>query len=193
MAAADPERWVEEHGDCLYRFALLRVREPAVAEDLVQETFLAAIKGRDRFAGQSSERSWLVGILKHKIIDHIRKSVRERPVEFIDELPKQLEEQFEEHGYWRHDGGCGPKEWNTDDPTVLFQQKEFWQQMDDCLSRLPRRTADAFILREIDGSTGEEVCQVLGITPTNFWVLLHRARMQLRQCLETNWFEKGKT
>jgi RNA polymerase sigma-70 factor (ECF subfamily) len=191
MAGSDPERWVEEHGDCLYRFALLRVREPAVAEDLVQETFLAAIKGRDRFAGQSSERSWLVGILKHKIIDHIRKSTRERPVEFIEELPNQLAEQFDDHGYWRHDDGFGPKEWNTDDPTTLCQQKEFWQQLDDCLARLPRRTADAFILREIDGSTGEEVCQVLGITPTNFWVLLHRARMQLRQCLETHWFEKG--
>jgi RNA polymerase sigma-70 factor (ECF subfamily) len=192
MSGVDPERWVAEHGDCLYRYALLRVREPAVAEDLVQETFLAAIKGRDRFAGQSAERSWLVGILKHKIIDHIRKRVREHPVEDVAELPRPVEEQFDPHGYWRHDEGFGPKEWHTDDPTVLVQQKEFWQQLDDCLAHLPPRTAEAFIMREMDGTSGEEICQVLGISSTNFWVMLHRARLQLRQCLENNWFEKGQ-
>lgn len=185
---SDPDKWVDDHGDCLFRYALLRVREPAIAEDLVQETFLAALKAADRFTGKSSERSWLVGILKHKIIDHYRKSSREQPVEFIDDLPKTLEEDFAS-GYWRHDEGRGPKEWALDDPATPFQQKEFWTTLDNCLSHLPAKTAQAFILREVEDVDSEEVCKVLRVSATNLWVMIHRARMQLRKCLELNWFE----
>lgn len=189
MARVDPDRWVDEHGDCLFRYALLRVRDDSVAEDLVQETFLAGLKAAERFAGQSSERSWLVGILKHKIIDHIRKSCRERPVERLDELPKNLAEQFDEINHWRVDDGFGPKDWGPD-AAQACEQKEFWGVLDGCLSKLPARMAQAFMLREMEDAGSEEVCKALAITPTNLWVLLHRARMQLRQCLETNWFVK---
>lgn len=184
-------RWVDEHGDVLFRYAVARVRDAGIAEDLVQETFLAAIKGRERFSGQSSERSWLIGILKHKIVDHIRRSVRERPVESVEALPRPVAEEFDEHGYWRHDDGFGPTEWAVAGPTELSQRKEFWQVFNGCLGHLPERTAQAFTLRELDGMAGDEICKVLGVSSTNFWVMLHRARLQLRHCLEKNWFETG--
>lgn len=185
----DPDRWVAEHGDILFRYAMARVRETAIAEDLVQETFLAAWKGRQGFTGQSAERSWLVGILKHKIVDHIRRASRERQP-FADEpLPPTLADQFDGQGHWKLKEGAGPRPW-ADDAAALCQRQEFWQVLDGCLDKLPPRTAKAFILRELDGADGNEVCKVLNIAPTNFWVLLHRARMQLRHCLEQNWFGK---
>jgi RNA polymerase sigma-70 factor (ECF subfamily) len=185
--AIDPERWVEEHGDCLYRYALLRTRDSGVAEDLVQETFLAGLKSRESFAGQSSERTWLVGILKHKIIDHLRRVCRERDHGGEESMPRELEEQFDEAQHWRVRDGFGPKEWRVD-AQALFERKEFWAVLDRCLSGLPERTAHAFMLREMEEVETGEVCKVLNITATNLWVMLHRARMQLRRCIEINWF-----
>ncbi|MEI6085290.1 MAG: sigma-70 family RNA polymerase sigma factor [Verrucomicrobiota bacterium] len=183
----DPERWVVEHGDVLFRYALARVRDTAVAEDLVQDTFLAGWKNRQGFTGQSAERSWLIGILKHKIVDHIRHASLER-AQFADEpLPARGGDQFDEAGHWKI--AAVPKTW-ADDAATTWERQEFWQVLDGCLEKLPPRTAQAFVLRELDGEAGEEVCKVLNISPTNFWVLLHRARMQLRQCLELNWFGK---
>jgi len=186
---SDPEKWVDTHGNALYRYALLELRDPQSAEEVVQETFLSALQARDRFEGRSSERSWLIGILKHKIVDLIRKRVRERPYQNIETLSDEMEKLFDEKGHWKSDQI--PSDWALN-AKALLEQKEFWEVLKSCLSKLPQRTADAFTLREIEELKGEEVCKVLDITSTNLWVLIHRARIQLRRCLEINWFNRKK-
>lgn len=184
---ADPYRWVDEHGDCLYRYALARVRTPEVAEDLVQETLLVAVRSQDKFAGRSSERSWLVGILKNKIVDHYRKLGRETSFTDMEFLKDECSHKFVEQGFWNHD--LGPHEWRPEADEVMHKA-EFWQTMRDCLSKLPQRVADVFMLREMEDVPGKEICTMLRISESNLWVMLHRARMALRECLEINWFDK---
>ncbi|GAB4342788.1 MAG: RNA polymerase factor sigma-70 [Candidatus Abyssubacteria bacterium] len=181
----DPEVWVDRYGDYLYRYALHRVRDPALAEELVQDTFLAALDSRVSFAGRSSPESWLVGILKHKVIDHIRKKSREETVEHIEETFAATEKSFDENGRWKR----GPAEWNIN-PGALFEQKEFMEVLGRCVADLPSRISDAFILREMEELGTEEICKILDVTSTNLGVMLYRARMRLRSCLETTWFEK---
>jgi RNA polymerase sigma-70 factor (ECF subfamily) len=178
------ERWVDDHGECLYRYALVRVRKPEVAEDLVQETFLAAVRGYEKFGGRSSERSWLCGILKNKIVDHFRKLGRE--TSFTD--MEFLSEKFVSVGFWNHDQG--PIEWKPPADEVTHRN-EFWQVMRDCLSKLPQKIRDVFTMREMDDVPSSEICAILSITDSNLWVMVHRARMALRECLEMNWFEKA--
>jgi RNA polymerase sigma-70 factor (TIGR02943 family) len=181
----DPETWLDEHGDCLYGFALLRVRKPDLAEDLVQETLLAAFRSKDRFRGKSSIRSWLVGILKFKIIDYYRKQSRETSFTDLNFLEDELSEKFRDNN-WIHE--LGPKEWAADSQTT-FDREEFWSTLQSCLSKLPPRVGDVFMLREIDDQSTGEICNSLSISQSNLWVMLHRARMGLRECLEMNWFE----
>jgi len=181
---SDPQTWVDQHGNYLFRCAQLRVRDPKLAEDIVQETFLAALQARERFAGQSSERSWLVGILKHKVIDHFRKATREQPDQNADLMADEFEELFDESGHWKIET-TGPKEWS--DPSGALDRKEFWEVLTRCLSELPPRMATAFSLREIDELATEEICAALNITAANLWVMLHRARTHLRRCLEVNY------
>ena len=181
----DPDTWVEEHGDSLFRYALFRIQDAQVAEDLVQETFLAAIRAQESFAGRSSVRTWLFGIIKHKIIDHIRKVNRERPEEDIETVADLSARNFDVQGGWTSQ----PAKWTTD-PALLFQQQEFWQMLQHCLTDLPPRLNQTFTLRELDGLSAEEVRKILNVSATNGGVMLHRARMRLRDCLETNWFEQ---
>lgn len=184
--ADEPATWVDEHGDCLYRYALARVRKPELAQDLVQETFLSAIRSREKFAGQSSIRSWLCGILKHKICDHYRKLGRETSFTDLEFLNDECEEKFVPEGYWVHING--PKEWKPEADEVMHRD-EFWQTMRDCLSKLPERVANVFMLREMEEVESKEICKMLSISDSNLWVMLHRARMALRECLANNWFE----
>lgn len=183
---SDPETWVEQHGDYLFRCALLRLRDARTAEDLVQETFLAALQARSRFAGRSSERTWLVGILKHKIMDHFRDVSREQPGSGFDEAEAQGGEWFDQAGHWNVET-AGPREW-AEDPSRLLEQRQFWDALQGCLGELPPRMAAAFSLREIDELESKEVCAALKISPANLWVLLHRARTKLRHCIEARLF-----
>lgn len=180
----DPESWVDRYGEILYRFALVRVKDPVIAEDLVQETFLAALRGRENFQGRSSLKSWLVAILKHKIVDHIRKSVKEKVIENFDFQTDQVEASFDDRGKWKF----RPQNW-TVNPAKLYQQKEFMDILYRCLAQLRGRQAEVFTLREIDELSTEEICKELNITATNSWVMLYRARMGLRRCLEENWID----
>ncbi len=181
-----PEVWLDEHGDALYRYARFRLNDSAVAEDLVQETLLAALQAQDSFAGRSTERTWLIGILKNKLIDHLRKAGREITidVESDDDLDALFDTASQVH--WR----TPPSVW--DNPLAALEQKQFWAVFSDCLGELPARQAQAFTLCEIEGLDGGEACKVLGVTATNVWVLLHRARLRLRGCLENNWFNHRK-
>jgi RNA polymerase sigma-70 factor (TIGR02943 family) len=186
VAGNDPATWVDEHGDVLYRYALARVRKPDVAQDLVQETFLAAMRGHEKFAGQSSVRSWLCGILKHKLCDYYRKLGRETSFTDLEFLDDECAEKFVPEGYWVHMNG--PKEWKPEVDEVMHRD-EFWQTMRDCLAKLPERIATVFMMREMDEIESKEICVTLSISDSNLWVMLHRARMALRDCLAANWFE----
>ena len=177
-----PESWVDHYGDFLYRFALSRVKDPAVAEDLVQETFLAALRARESFKGRSAGRTWLIAILKHKIVDYIRKKIREPSTDKIETLTDMMDSDFNDHGEWQ----IRPYKWAIN-PEKIYEQKEFLDVLYRCLAELPQRLAEAFMLREMDGLSTAEVCKVLDITATNSWVMLYRARMSLRRCLESKW------
>lgn len=184
---ADPEVWVERHGDYLYRYAMFRLRDATLAEDVVQETLLAALQAYGSFKGRGSERTWLTGILKHKMIDYFRRISREASVE---ESEAQFEHsEFFRDGEWRDHWKVeyAPTEWHAN-PEELLEQGEFWEVFSQCLAPLPARISSAFTLREVDGLTSEEICEVLNVTVNNLWVMLHRARMHLRRCLEVNWF-----
>jgi len=179
----DPKMWVDLYGDDLYRFALARVNDSAAAEDLVQETFLAALSARRHFQGRSSEKTWLIGILKHKIVDHYRRSNREQPLTSEEMERRETDAMFNETGQWKE----RPGRWSLN-PSRVFEQHEFFSVLEDCLSILPERTAEAFVLREMKGLTTQEICNTLNISATNCWVMLYRARMQLRRCIEKRWF-----
>jgi RNA polymerase sigma-70 factor (ECF subfamily) len=180
---SDPETWVDQYGDYLYHYALSRIHNPTVAEDLVQETFLAALNSRKNFEGLSSERTWLTSILKHKTIDHIRKMVREQPQEDFETFRESENDLFDEKGRWK----MKPADWNVN-PEKLMDRKEFWGVINKCLSDLPTRLEQAFRLREMDGFDCKEICNVLDITASNCWVMLYRARASVRHCMEINWF-----
>jgi RNA polymerase sigma-70 factor (ECF subfamily) len=182
---ANPDRWVDDHGDCLYRYALMRVRRPEVAEDLVQETLLVAVRTQEKFAGRSTERSWLVGILKNKVSDHFRKLGREISFTDLEFFRDEHSDKFNADDYWIHENG--PIEWKAEGVEVM-NRAEFWAALSGCLGKLPQRVADVFAMREIDDVPSKEVCALLNISDANLWVMLHRARMALRHCLETNYF-----
>lgn len=185
MGCSDPADWVDVHGDAMYRFALLRVRDPDTAEEIVQEALLAALRGRREFSERSSERTWLIGILKHKVIDHFRRSGREVQVGELEEPDPVVETVFTKRGLW----SGGPRRWSSD-PAKGLEADEFWVVFRSCVGHLPPSMADAFCLRELESMNGKEICQVLDISPSNLWALLHRARIRLRQCLENNWFDR---
>ena len=184
------EKWLQEYGDSLFRYALLRVRDVGVAEDLVQETLLAALKARDRFQGQAAEGTWLIGIMKHKIADHFRRARREIPAQASNDWFTEATFFETSDGEWNSEHA--PADWQTS-PAQAAERNSFWKAFNECLAHMPARTASAFTLREVDGLRSEAICQVLGISLNNLWVMLHRARMHLRDCLETNWLKPSRS
>lgn len=181
----DPSQWLDQHGDYLFRYALLQLRDSALAEDLVQETLLAALESRERFSGASSERTWLTGILKHKIVDCIRRRMREPAFAQGDEEALKVlaatDVLFDERGEWVN----GPRAWG--DPEAALDQRQFWQAFNQCLRNLPKSLAMIFSLREFSEMPTDDLCAELGISASNSWVMLYRARVALRECLERNW------
>ncbi len=165
----------------LLRYASLHLRNRDAAEDAVQETLVAALAAEGGFAGRSNLRTWATGILKHKIVDSIRRSGRERPLEGEDGAD-EFDALFDERGHWREH----PDAWSA--PDAALQEKEFLVALQRCLDALPGRTAQAFLLREHMGLDTAAICKELGVTSTHCWVLLYRARMALRECLQESWF-----
>ncbi len=187
VSAMDPERWVEEHSDFLYRYAYTRLRDHSRAEDMVQETFLAAIKAAERFKEGMSERAWLMGILKHKVVDHIRKAVREVVVDQQEVIELEKSKLFQ----WVGVPTMRPEKWHVN-PRRAFEQKEFWAVFQECLMGLKPREHAAFTLRELEDEDTDTICKELGITANHLWVVIHRARNQLKTCLEAKWLSKHK-
>jgi RNA polymerase sigma-70 factor (ECF subfamily) len=175
----DADVWVDRYGDALFRFARARVKDKTIAEDLVQDTFLAAVRSKARYQGKSSEKTWLFGILKHKIIDHYRNKKNIVNVQDFIADPDRIDAFFNAKGGWQ----MRPGQWRVN-PGKAHETKEFLDHFYRCLSGLPQRTADVFVYREIDGLSTEEICRLFDITENNCWVILYRARMLLRKCLE---------
>ena len=178
-------RWIADHGDALYGYAVRRLRDVHAAEDLVQETLLAALTSTEGFAGRSSERTWLIGILKHKLVDQIRKSIRQRP---LTELQSDDDfDPFDKRGNWH------PylSKWQCD-PYQALENAELRHVLEACLSKLPPRIAQVFWLHEAESMSSTDVCKELDISATNVWTILHRARLRLRRCLNSGWFERSR-
>jgi len=176
---------LQAHRGYLLRVAKLQLRDEGAAEDVVQDTLLAALEGFAKFSGKSSIKTWLTGILKHKIIDILRGRMRELPVSEV--LPDDAEEEvieafFDRTGHW----ASPPQEWGNGEAALA--QKQFFDVMDFCLEKLPAKQGRVFMLREVFEMETEEICKTVAVSSTNLWVLLHRARLLLRQCLEQNWF-----
>jgi RNA polymerase sigma-70 factor (ECF subfamily) len=176
---------LERHRPYLLRFALLQLRDRSAAEDAVQETLLAAIQGASRFAGQSSVRTWLVGILKHKIVDGVRKASREQPIESLEDRGEDMDAFFADDGHFAE----APQPWAN--PESSLEEKGFFDALERCLQSLPPNTARAFTMREVMGLETDEICKELRISASNCWVMLYRARVSLRACLERTWFLAG--
>jgi RNA polymerase sigma-70 factor (ECF subfamily) len=168
----------------------LRLRDPARAEDAVQETFLAALKGGKTFAGRAAEKSWLAGILKNKIYDHFRKAGRETNFTDMEFYSGEEDGNFVAGGPFKDawEQEHGPQEWGG--LGAALDSEVFWKAYNDCANKLPKNVAAVFNLREMDGVESREICALLNISESNLWVMLHRARMALRRCLEINWFNK---
>ncbi len=179
--------WLVVHGDYLFNLAVGQLRDGSVAEDLVQETFLAALKARDRFSGRSSDRTWLVGILRHKICDHLRRVCRERPAHNDRTASANDLEAWDDSVLWVHDvaGECLQ-------PSRRMELAEFRQALERAMGKLPPRIAQVFQLYEVEERPNREVCDRLKISESNLWVMLHRARKQLRQELASWWNDHGR-
>ena len=166
----------------LLRFARRQLRNDVWAEDAVSETLLAALDGARSFAGHAQLKTWLIGILKHKLIDQLRRHSREATL-LTEEDELDLESiLFDRRGVWV----SKPSDWG--DPEAAFAQRRFFEVLEACIDHLPPAQARVFMMREWLELDSDEICKALAVTPTNLWVLLHRARLRLRECLSSNWF-----
>jgi len=183
----NPALWLEEHGDLLYRFARCRVKDSFTAEDLVQETLLSACQATESYIGAATISTWLVGILKHKIADYYRSRKPEQTEGNPEAFADTIESMFDSREKWK----VKPQDWGKT-PERKYEQKELRHAIDGCLDDMDERMSQVFSLREIHGVGTDELCRFFDIEKGNFWVILYRARMILRRCLEFNWFEKDK-
>lgn len=177
----------------MLRFAQLQLRDAGAAEDMVQEALIAAMNGASKFAGRAAIKTWMFAILRNKIIDFIRKSSREiAGADLVDasgDDASDFDALFSERGHWNPEDR--PATWS--DPDAALSQKEFWAVFDACINNLPDKVARVYMMREfLDLDTGE-ICKQLEITTNNCWVILHRARIGLRECLEDRWFQGEPT
>ena len=175
----------------MLRFAELQLRDPHAAEDVVQESIEAALRRASTFSGQATLKTWVFAILKNKIIDHVRQRNRSIAVSSLVEEGEQWEEKLHElftaKGFWKAE--TRPVAWP--EPEESMASRQFWTVFEICLTRLPEQTARVFMMREFLGFESGEICEQVGLTTTNCHVILHRARMRLRQCLEAGWGRPG--
>lgn len=189
----EPEKWIDRYGDILFNYTISRINKREVAEDLVSETFFSALKGKDSYLGNASEKTWLISILKRKIIDHYRKKSTQNELNIFDKDSKDdfmnhfFDKEGSSDGHWTN--ASSPYEWKKDLQTGV-EKDEFNLILKNCLGKLPEKTSAVFILKNMEDLESDEICKELQITPSNYWVLMHRAKLQLRECIELNWFKK---
>jgi len=183
----NPITWLEKYGDTLYRFARARVKDSFTAEDLVQETLLAAYRSRKNFSGRSTLKTWLIGILRHKIVDYYRKQKPEQGEENPDDFVYGMDNMFDAKEKWK----VKPGDWGKD-PENEYERKELMTMIHACLDDMPKKMSLAYTLRELQGVSTNELCELFQTQKNNCWVILYRARMLLRRCLEINWFQGTK-
>lgn len=181
---AEFARQIETLRPVLMKYAGLQLRNPAWAEDAVSDTLLAALEKPQAFTGASQLKTWLIGILKHKLIDQIRKNSREAALPTSDEDEQDLDDLlFGPDGHWRD----APHDWGR--PDDALRQVDFMKVLEACVEKLPGQQGRLFMLREWLELDTDEICKELAISSTNLWVMLHRARLRLRECLQLSWFD----
>ncbi|WP_339896248.1 sigma-70 family RNA polymerase sigma factor [uncultured Algibacter sp.] len=177
----DPNKWIDLYSDYLFNYTIARVSDREKAQDLVQDTFLAGLKSMKNFKGEASERTWLISILKRKIIDHYRK---------INSIKGKAEVRInysdsESEGDWLEERVADPFDKTAED---TLQNNELGEAIHNCLEKLPQKQADVFKMKTILGYETEVICNELNITASNLWVIIHRARTAMADCLKQNWF-----
>ena len=177
----DPNKWIDLYSDYLFNYTIARVSDREKAQDLVQDTFLAGLKSMKNFKGEASERTWLISILKRKIIDHYRK---------INSIKGKAEVRInysdsESEGDWLEERVADPFDKTAED---TLQNNELGEAIHNCLEKLPQKQADVFKMKTILGHETEVICNELNITASNLWVIIHRARTAMADCLKENWF-----
>lgn len=183
MQKANPEKWLELYGNLMYQYCLLRVKDKEVSQDLVQETFLAGLKGLSGYNGVASEKNWLFAILKNKLIDHYRKSAKEDTFFQNSDVQSDEDDWFNKDGGW--DENKKPANWHSIDSTL--EKKEFQKIILICKNHLKDIQRSVFTLKYLEDMDSVEICKVLNISSSNYWVIIHRARLQMRNCVEKNW------
>lgn len=178
----NPDKWISNYADILYAYTLPRVNDTSLAEDIVQETFLSAWRARDSYKGEASEKSWLFTICKNKIIDYYRKKGRD----IVQPLQEHhaTDDFFDEAEHWTQEDK--PVDWGMDQQQNI-ENKEFYKILDACRKKLQQVQQTVFSMKYMEDLDATEICKALGITSSNYWVLIHRAKLQLRACLEKNW------
>ncbi len=183
-----PQSWVSNHADYLYAYAASRINDTEQARDLVQDTFVAALEAADKFEGRSTERTWLTAILKFKVIDFYRKSssIVPRPSD-LEDHEKGDQDFFDANdGHWNDQHR--PRELGIEEPDAL-ENKEFKKILEQCMKKLPMLWLAVFTMKHMDGEATELICTELKISAANFWVIIHRSKVNLRSCLQKNWFK----
>ena len=180
------QQWINDHADALYRYAYRCLGDELFCKDLLQETFLAAWRNLDTYRGEASAKNWLFVILKSKLADHLRKQLSKANIETI-RLEYNDDTFFDEQDHWRK--GMYPKQWSVNFNNTA-ETKEFYKTFHGCSKKLKQLQNTVFVMKYVDGLESEEICEQLSLSPANYWVLIHRAKVQLRACLEKNWIQK---
>ncbi len=183
----EPHLWVDQYGDYLFRYANSRLRDANAAEEVVQETFLNGVKYQQQYSGKGAEQAWLLGILKRKIIDYVRKRSKQNQATPYEDDHDPTNQLFDEKGNWK----LAAIPWSKR-PEENLESAELWKVVRDCLVHLPPNQADVFVLSVMEDMDSEEICQELSITPSNFWVRMHRARLGLAKCVGAKWFNSDE-
>lgn len=184
--------WVAQYTDTLFQWAWHKTSDKVLAEDLVQDTFLSAVESFHTFQGKSQPKTWLFSILNFKIANHFRKCFKMPEVSWQDELLQHgddlIESFFDENGHWRMNETLKKDNWQDAD-LHLLDNPEFATVLNNCMDKLPKHWFSALHLKYLEAKSGEEICQELQISTTNFWQIIHRAKLQLRKCLDVHWFK----
>ncbi len=187
LSILEPSLWVKRYADALLNFAFRRTSDLAFSEDLVQETFLSALKAKDNFKGNSQEKTWLYAIMENKITDYFRSSNYKFQQQKIAIGAEFLGLFFIEDGHWQNEQK--PQEWgDLAEENTQNNSEEFFEAVKKCLKKLPQKLERIFVLKHVEDYDSNKICKELDITTSNYWVMIHRAKLQLRACLETNWF-----